>query len=312
MGKKKIEAVLAVDAGGTYYKSALIDGRGSIIPGTFHEKPSHSDGDKETIIHAFSEMLTGMVQKAIEKKLTIKKAVFGFPGPFDYNRGACITHHKFGAVYNIPLKPIAEDLIASLTNYTVPVAYHHDMHAYALGAYLYDAGAGWSRVFCIAIGTGLGGGFVNDGVVDMLPDRKAKFPIFKQPYKEGILEDIVSNRGLAEEYKRKTGFKGEIDAWLLQQKADGGDKIAIEVYQNMGTILGNELKPLFRVLEPDCLVLGGQISKAYHVFGPALEKNVKDIKSIKHISPLRDFKYVAVRGTAALPLPVEPVSKLQF
>jgi glucokinase len=303
MERNTIEVTLAVDAGGTYYKSALVDGGGTIIPGTFREEPSYSDSDRGTILDAFSAMLAGMIREAIERKFIIKKAAFGFPGPFDYNRGACITHHKFRAVYDVPLKPIAEDLISSLTNYTVPVAYHHDMHAYALGAFLYDAGAGCSRMFCAAIGTGLGGGFVRDGVVDMLPDRKPKFSIFKQPYKEGILEDVVSNRGLAEEYKRRTGFKGEMDARLLQQKADTGDKTATEVYRNMGTVLGNELEPLFRVLEPDCLVLGGQISRAYHVFGPALEETLGDIKSIKHISPLRDFSYVSIRGVAALPMP---------
>jgi len=299
--KEQNAAVIAVDAGGTYYKTALVDLSGNIIQGSFREFPSCSDKEKEKIIFAFKDLMRQIAEYAGQNNYAVSKIAVDFPGPFDYKRGFCMMRHKFASVYELPLKPLVREIFPSAT---IPVTFHHDMHAYTYGAFKYDAGQGFSRVFCVAIGTGLGGGLVCDGQPVMREDRGAMFPIYKQPYKNGILEDIVSNRGLVNEYRRLTGFSGELDAKIIESFAAQKDQSAIEVYENMGQVLGEELKQLFKEWDVNCLVLGGQISRAYHLFGPALEKALEDTSCIKYIGPLKDFTHISIRGVAALPVPL--------
>jgi len=293
---------VAVDAGGTYYKSALVNVNGEIMPGSFRENLSYSDGDSETIIFAFKDMLKQMADFATQSNCQPSKVAIDFPGPFDYQRGACMMRHKFVSIYDIPLTPLVREIFSDPG---ISVSFHHDMHAYTYGAYKYDAGQGFSRVFCLAIGTGLGAGLVCDGQPVMRQDRGAMFPVFRQPYKDGILEDIVSNRGLVNEYRRLSGFTGELDAKIIEQFAEKDDLAALEVYRNMGTVLGRELRQTFEEYNVQCLLLGGQISRAYHLFGPALEAALEDSKKIQYIGPLKDFTFISIRGVAALPIPDE-------
>ena len=294
------DTIISVDSGGTYYKSALVDPDGNIIPGSFLELPSYSEEPKEKVIFAFKEVLLKMIEQADLNKRCISRIVFSFPGPFDYQRGACMMKHKFVSVYDLPLKPIVQEII---NDSRLKVTFHNDMHAFAWGAYKFDAGQGFSNVFCVAIGTGLGGACVYKGKIIMREDRGAMFPIFRQPYKDGILEDFVSNRGLVNEYRRLTGFNGDLDARKITQFAENNDEAALEVYRNMGFILGKELKPLFDEWDIKCLVLGGQIAKGYHFFGPALAEALANSKTIQFIGPLKDSAYVSIRGNAALPIP---------
>jgi glucokinase len=292
-----MKAVLAVDAGGTYYKAALVDTHGKIISGSFKEFPSYSECSQNEILSAFRAMLKEIIGFAKDNNFPIIKTALDFPGPFDYERGACMMKHKFVSIYDVPLKPVVEELLG---NPAIPVVFHNDMNAYMYGAYLYDRGKGFSRVFCIAIGTGLGGAFIQEGRIVMRPDRGSCFPIYKTPYKNGILEDIVSGRGIVNEYFRRGNRKG-LDAKQIEALAlDTFDELAREVYSGMGEALGESLKPLFEELAVDCVLLGGQISKAYHLFGSSLEKSLKDIRTIKYIGPLNDFNCVAIRGAAAL------------
>ncbi|QQO07935.1 ROK family protein [Breznakiella homolactica] len=292
---------LAVDAGGTYYKAALVDADGTILPESFRELPSRSEGDRETILSALRAMLAEMMGIAAAGPVRIGKVAFAFPGPFDHGKGACIMKHKFTAVYGEPLKPHIDAVLGAPA---VPVSFHHDLHACTYGAYLYDAAQGFSSVFCVAVGTGLGTGYLRDGTIVMMPHGGPMYPIFQRPYKDGILEDIVSNRGIAGEYRRLTGTAELPDAKAIEILAtEHGDEAAREVYRNMGQVLGSVIAPLLDELEVDCLVLGGQISKGYPLFGPALEKELSGKGALRFIGPLRDFTYVAIRGLAALPVP---------
>ncbi|MDL2228647.1 ROK family protein [Treponema sp. OttesenSCG-928-L16] len=293
------KAVLAVDAGGTYYKSALVDSCGGIIPGTFRECPSHSDAGRETVLRAFTGMIQDMTAIAAEEGRGISRIALAFPGPFDYRRGASMMDHKFVSIYDVPLKPLAAEAAGDPD---MPVVFHYDLHASVYGAWLYDEGQSFNSVICVSLGTGLGGGYLRNGQIVMEADGGPKYLIYKQPYRGGILEDAASNRGLAEEYRRRTGCSDVLDAKELERRALlEGDRAALELYRDMGETLGRELRPLFEELGIDCLLLAGQISKGYRLFGPALEEALTGLPSLKKIGPLKDFAFTAIRGAAALP-----------
>ena len=291
----RTKVFLAIDAGGTYYKTALINLNGTLVVDSFRQIPSMSTEIKSIVINQFETMLKEMVNLALFKEVEIIRVCLDFPGPFDYIKCCSLMKHKFVSIKGIPLKP----LINSITGCT-DIQFHYDLHASVMGAYLFDEALGFSRIYCIGIGTGLGAGFLKDGEIVSYNHGQPKYPIFQMKLGEHILEDFVSNRGIVNEYKKRTFYKDTLDAKKVEDFARMGDPSAIYVYQNMGNLLGKSIKDLLIVLEVECVVFCGQISKGYDYFGLSFSKIVKNIPSLKKITAVKDFDSLALRGVCFL------------
>lgn len=303
------EIVVSIDVGGTSYKAALVDAQGAIIPDTFVEMPSYSECERDIVITGFKNILSTMLQvyhtlisskgdSKKNEKLHIRKIALDFPGPFDYDNGLSLMNHKFASIKGMSLFPIIREVF---DDPYIEILFHHDLHACTYGAYLYDVAKGYSRVFCIAIGTGLGTGYLRDGAIIMRPGRQPMYPIFNKPYKDGMLEDYVANRGIVNEYRRQTGNQEPLDSRKIEYLAlHEDDKAAIQAYRTMGMVLGKEIRPLLRELKIDCLIFGGQVSKGYSLFGPALEKELEALPDLHHIEIIKNITSVTIRGAAAL------------
>jgi len=300
------DIVVSIDVGGSSYKAALVDSVGSIIPGSFIQMPSYSDQDRDTVVMAFMQMLLTMRQSSLNlpslsgTTTRIDRIALDCPGPFDYATGTSLMKHKFKSIQGLSLFPIIRKVF---TEPNLPIVFHHDLHACTYGAYLYDEARGYSRVFCIAIGTGLGTGCLQDGSVVMRPGRQPMYPIFQKEYKDGILEEYVANRGIVNEYRKRTGFTGPLDALQVELLAkQHNDLDALATYHEMGTVLAQVVKPLLEQLQTECLVFGGQISKGFDLFGPPLKDELSTLPSLRYIGSIKDLTSVTIRGAAALPV----------
>lgn len=290
------KAILAVDAGGTYYKAALVSFEGVIHEGSFIEIPSCSTQSRSKVLAQLKVVLNLMGEKAKEKGLVITRIRFDVPGPFDYIKCCSLMKHKFLSIQNLPLKPIIQE-ITSIKD----INFHSDLHASAMGAFLFDEAKGFKSVYCIGIGTGLGTGFIRDSKIVSYNHGQPKYPIFQKKVGDNILEDFVSNRGIVDQYRKKVDYDGVLDAKIVEDFARGGDKAALLVYEEMGEILGSSIKDLLTELRVDCVVFSGQISKGFKYFGPAFIKAVEEIPHLKKVSPVKDFNSLALRGVCFLP-----------
>jgi len=304
------EITLSIDVGGSSYKAAIVDSRGSIIPTTYFEQPSYSDQPINIVLAALRETLERLFEQVQllqrdarllndPKIYSISSLAMDFPGPFDYANGQSLMTHKFKSIKGIPLTPFIREIFPCME---IPIVFHHDLHACTYGAYLYDVGQGCSNLFCIAIGTGLGTGYMKEGKVVMRPGKQPMYPIFDTPYENGILEEYVANRGIVNQYRKRTGCTEALDAkqidYLARYKSD---KKAIAAYFEMGRVLGQAVKPLLEKLEVECLIFGGQISKGYDLFGPSLEKELGFVPSLRKIGIIQNLTETTIRGAAALP-----------
>ena len=295
------EAVLSIDAGGTYYKAALLDDvTFEVLPGTLFEQPSRSHGSREEILEALISVVNRGIGE-LGSTYRIGHIAFDFPGPFDYISGCARMSHKFQEIYEFPLTPVIRE--ACRIPEAIPIVYHHDLHAFTYGACRYDAGQGYGSVFCITIGTGLGTGCFRDGTLDMKPDGQPKYPLFQKPVEGGILEDFVSNRGLRDAYNQLVPNHPVADAKELELRAvRESDTTARMVYERMGTILGTVLSPLLQELQIEALVIGGQISKGFGLFGPALRQGLSSCGQLSFIGPVRDLSRTTIRGCGSIPV----------
>ena len=126
------------------------------------------------------------------------------------------------------------------------------------------------RTLFVAIGTGTGSAFSVDGALqtsgDGIPENGW---IYSLPFRDSIVDDYVSARGLGRIAERVTEKK--MDGKTLSPLAKEGNKEALMIYEEFGETVGEALLSVISQFRPNIIVLGGNITKGEDHFGPALE-----------------------------------------
>ena len=229
-----------LDVGGSYIKCA--DGR---------QIPISSDGSREVIVQALKSAVS-FRPKPEGRSGEISQIGVAIPGPFDYKNGIFLMKHKFASVYG--------ERFQDLVGLTCDIRFMHDVNAVLKGA-IRQLGLGHGITALVTLGTGLGFSYAIDGVTQESETGSPAKSVWNLPYQGGILEDTVSARGIRIAYARKTG-DGTQSAYSIAHRAYSGDIAAMEVYDNIGKILGDALEPIHEELDFDTLLLGGQIAKS--------------------------------------------------
>lgn len=219
-----------LDVGGSYIKCA--DGR---------KIPAASRGSREEISAALRE--------AIGSAHRIGVAI---PGPFDYRNGIFLMKHKYEAVYGESFRELAG------LGPEADIRFMHDVNAPLAGSMKI---LGLRDAAIVTLGTGLGFSYALDGDVKKNPAGSPAMSLWNSPWGGGILEDYASARAISSAYTRKTG-KPSRSAYEAAKQADSGDIDAMEVYSDIGFVLGKALRPILDSLGIRTLLMGGQISKS--------------------------------------------------
>ena len=135
------------------------------------------------------------------------------------------------------------------------------------------------------LGTGLGFAYMRNGEVQLNPQGGPDFSLYTVPYRKGAAEDYVSRRGIISRYLERTPMAGSgIDVADISRLAREGSVPARVTMRETGRMLGEILFPVLK--EKGCrrLTIGGQISKAYPLFGRDLEQTLADLQ-LDGISP---------------------------
>lgn len=273
--------ILAIDAGGTFFKSGLVDTEGRIMEGSRFSCPVDCDGDARTVREAYQTIASYQMNLAKKTDSVITAVGVDTPGPFDYEQGMSCMQHKFRALYKIPLRPWIWEVTGD-----VPIYFLHDSTAFLLGEWWKGSLSNSQDGAGVMLGTGLGFSYMKGGSVQLNPQGGPAYPLYTEPYRDGIAEDYVSRRGIIRRYQERiSGAGGEseksqktIDVADIAALAKEGDKKAEETMEETGRMLGEILVPVLRKTGCKSLVVGGQISKAYSCFGGALEETLKELK----------------------------------
>ena len=251
---------LLLDVGGTFIKCS--DGR-SI--------PVDSDGSREEIVSA--------IRKAVwdAEDLASNGVRVAIPGPFAYSDGRFLMKHKYAAVYG--------DYFADLAGLSRDKCWFvHDVVAMLLGEVSEDS----DNTALVTLGTGLGFAMFVNGKVLTNELGSPAVSIYARPYKDGVLEDYASKRGIQGRYGDSS-----ISVKEIAGRAYAGDTKAGKVFAETGRIIGNGIKPILEEYEIKTLLLGGQISRSSDLIIPAL---AEDLPSTLQISPVSDFDNATFKG----------------
>lgn len=282
------ECLLLFDVGGTFLKAVVADSDRRLVEDAEFSVPMPSSGSREEIIGALVTAVTRGAALAEERGMRIAGVAIDFPGPFDYNEGMSLMEHKFQAIRSVNLTEILKSHPA--LGKDIPVRFRHDVNAALLGEMSCGNAKGFKNAAIVTLGTGLGFACCLDSVLQVNPYGSPLITIFRLPYGDGILEDYVSKRGITRLYQEMSGCqKNDITVAEIASAAFDGDEAARRTFAEVGRILGKTLAPIFVEKGIECLLCGGQISKSFELFAPALRENLKDVPQLKLIAPAKNI-----------------------
>lgn len=280
--------IIAIDAGGTFFKSAVVSSDAEILEGSVEQVPANSDGAFEDVREGYLKTLALQLDHAEKAGIEISAVAIDTPGPFDYENGMSKMEHKFKAIYGIPLRPLIREAVGDL-----PITFVHDSAAFLSGEMWHSPYGEYKNAAGVMIGTGLGFATMKDGIVLRKPDGSPLYSVWGQAYRDGIAEDYVSGRGIAARYRSSVRSAKEIE-----QLALGGDSEAKEVYAETGRILAEVIKPYLQIIGAEILILGGQISRGLPLFENELRCGLKEVETLNVITRSKRLETSHMLGAA--------------
>jgi glucokinase len=266
-----VNLAIGIDIGGTKVAGGLVDPTGRILARARRLTPSRDAlAVERTIVEVVEELRVGHQVVGIG---------IGAAGFVDADRSRVLFAPHL-AWRNEPLR----DSIAGAVG--LPVIVENDANAAAWAEWRFGAARGEPRLVCVTLGTGIGGGIVNDGVVQrgrwgmagefghmvVVPDGRRC-----ECGNRGCLEQYASGNVLGREARELAAagspvtiplverVGGNLDALvgpLITEAARDGDPAAIELFEDVGRWLGIGLANLAAALDPGTFVIGGGVSAA--------------------------------------------------
>ena len=270
--KKNI--VIGADIGGSHITAAAIDLETvKVLKETIAGRDVDNQASAATIVSVWADALLETISKTSLNR--VKGIGFAMPSPFDYVKGISYIKGvaKYESLYGIN---IGEAISGSLGfGDDILIRFMNDASSFAVGEAVAGKAKDISRSLSITLGTGFGSAFIADKipVVDgpFVPKLGC---VFHLPYRDGIADDYFSTRGLTGRYKKATGK--EVDGVKELAQLYYSDNHVSELFMDFGINLGVFLAPWLKGFKADILVIGGNISNAYNLFGTNFENSLKE------------------------------------
>ncbi|MCM1137497.1 MAG: ROK family protein [Duncaniella sp.] len=325
--------VVGIDIGGTNTVFGLVDARGTVIASSSIKTLKHADVND--YINELYEEITRML---IANEAVGKVHGIGIGAPnANYYTGMIEKLVNIPWPTPLPLAQMVSD------KFGIPVAITNDANAAAIGEMTYGAARGLKDFIMITLGTGVGSGIVINGQLVYGHDGFAGelgHVIMKRNNgrlcgcgRTGCLEAYCSATGVARTAREFLEVKADesllrnfpIDAITSKDVYDAavkGDKMAQEIFEYTGNILGEAFADFTVFSSPEAIILFGGLAKS----GDLLMRPIKESmeKHMMHmfkgkvkvlISELKEAD-AAVLGASALgweakPLPAAPLATIE-
>ena len=309
--------VVGMDIGGTNTVFGIVDQRGNVLATDSVKTQSYAK--IEEYVEAVSSKLIPLIESVggVEK---IQGRGVGAPNVNYYN-GTIEFAPNLPWKGVIPLAALFEEAIG------VPTALTNDANAAAIGEMTYGAARGMKDFIMITLGTGVGSGIVINGQLvyghDGFAGELGHVVVRRENGRacgcgrKGCLETYCSATGVARTAREflvarpEPSLLRDIPAEEIVSKdvydaAVKGDKLALDIFEFTGRILGEALSDFIAFSSPEAIVLFGGLAKSGdYIMKPikkALDENILKIyegKTKLLVSELKDAD-AAVLGASAL------------
>ena len=268
------ELAIGIDIGGTNTKYGIVNHRGEIIQKGDMRTDSHET--IESFISELHKTVEPIMSPLLKRGYTIKGIGVGAPNG-NYYTGTIEYAPNLHWKGIIPLASLVSE------QFNLPCSLTNDANAAAMGEMMYGAARGMKDFIMITLGTGVGSGIVSNGHLVYGHDGFAGelgHTIIRHGGRKhwstqlfGSLESYCSATGIVltaremlhestEESMLRRYKPEQLDAKLIFECAAKGDRIAKEVYNFTGQILGESLANFVMFSSPEAIILFGGVIKA--------------------------------------------------
>ncbi len=290
--------VIGVDVGGSHITAAMVNLESRVMVAESWNRTSvDSKQEAEKII---SEWSVAIAKTFHSVNLDINHIGIGMPGPFDYENGISYIQgqDKYDALYGLNVKELLAEALKISPD---KILLMNDAACFLLGEIFGGSGKKYKTVLGLTLGTGLGVAIFKDNYAF---DAK----LWNSAFKEGIAEDYLSSRWFVKRYFVLSGR----DIGNVEDLANisSVDNIANQVFKEYGENLAVFLNQCLEEESYEAIILGGNIAKAYPIFGETLSAKLdpkfRDV--VVHVACLGEE--ASIIGASSLWHPDMQTSKL--
>ena len=313
------EFVVGIDVGGQTSKIGVVDARGDVLA----QKVIRSDtygADAEAFLDALAVAVKECIKES-GKEGEIRGVGVGAPNG-NYYTGEVAFAPNLAWAANQAVK-FAEILTAKLDG--IPVSLTNDANAAAVVEMTYGAARGMKNFIMITLGTGVGSGIVIDGKVvyghDGFAGELGHTNVVRHNGRAcgcgrcGCLEAYCSAIGVARTAREWLEHSNEpsllrdvqnITSKDVYEAAKEGDKVALDIFEYTGTLLGTAFSDFIAFSAPEAIVLFGGLARSkeflYEPMMKAMNDNVLRIwkDKVKIVFSSLKESDAAILGASAL------------
>ena len=276
---------VGIDLGGTNIKIGLFDSELKLISKT--SVATKADMGPEVVIDKMAQTAKRLL---VEAGLSLQDVVavgIGTPGPAKYSKGIIIRSTNMPKFKNVPICKMLNEKLGA------PIVFDNDANVACWGEYAVGAGKGVKDMVFFTLGTGIGGGIINNGELVHGCDENAAelghMIIYPDGRKcncgqRGCVEAYASadstarraaealEAGAQSSLKKVLDEKGEITSKDVYEHLAEGDKLAKEITDGTAKALAITCINMLHTTEPKRIVFAGGMIAA----GEVLLNRIKD------------------------------------
>ncbi|OGY93362.1 MAG: hypothetical protein A2406_00010 [Candidatus Komeilibacteria bacterium RIFOXYC1_FULL_37_11] len=251
------QAFIGFDVGGTNIAAGIVSPHGRILK--FISHPAEAKKGKKQI--AQNTLL--VLDSLLKSNISCLGLCLAWPSPANM--------------------PLTLEEIKGIINkkYRYPIYFENDANLFTLAEALIGQGKKYKTVVGLTLGTGIGCGVVDNKKIFNGRGLASEFGHVSLNFNGPVC--VCGQRGCFEEYAgsrtlRRLAKKYKLSSQTgreLYDLAKGGNKKALKVWQDFGKNLGLGLNGVIKAYDPDIIVLGGQISRAYQFFKGAMYQELR-------------------------------------
>jgi len=238
----------AIDVGGTFIKYGYIHTDGRL---TFKDQTATPLNEDGAILNKVKEIIT----KHIEEKGRLLGIGISTAGVVDSDSGEII--YTGPTIKNYRGTNFKANIEA---DFQIPVQVHNDVNAALLGEQWQGAAKDQSDVYCITLGTGIGGAYFRDQLVTGTSFKAGEIGYLLYDTKTDTTYEQRASTSALKKQAENT-FGSQVNVIQLFEKAKANDKNANQIINKWASQIAEGLAQIIIILDPQVILIGGGVSK---------------------------------------------------